>query len=218
MPTPSAFKPLALAALMAAALPAQAALSFFTSAASFLAAVSATGVDTFEEASAGGSHASPFNRTAGVYNYQAAATGGFFGSGSGSASALSTDVTGTPITLGSFSASIAAIGGNFYATDINGDFFSGSLQVVATDALGAISSQMVNASSLSVDSFIGFLSTSTLVSLVITPMLSDRFASVDNLTLGQAAPIPEPATVLMMAAGLLALHRSTRGRRVTRQD
>jgi PEP-CTERM motif len=198
--------------LWAAALPAQAALTVYTSVASFQAAISAAGTDTFEEASAGGSHASPFARSAGAYSYQATATGGFYGSGTGAASALSTDTSGTAITLSGFSGSIAAIGANVYGTDINGLFYSGNLQVTATDALGAVSLQVVTPSDLSTGSFIGFVSTSTLVSLLVAPAAGDRFASIDNLTLGQPAPapIPEPATVLMMAAGLLALRHAAR--------
>ncbi|WP_414858682.1 PEP-CTERM sorting domain-containing protein [Paucibacter sp. TC2R-5] len=43
------------------------------------------------------------------------------------------------------------------------------------------------------------------------------FRGIDNLTLGQVAPIPEPSSVVMMAAGLLALRRATRGRSVAPQ-
>jgi hypothetical protein len=203
----------ALTAALTATLPAHAALSFFTSSASFLAAVGSTGTDTFEVASAGGAHASPFNRTAGVYSYRATAAGGFFGSGAGADAALSTDSSGTAIGLASFAASIGAIGANIYATDVNGVFYSGSLQVVATDFLGATLTQTLSPTAIGTGSFLGFVSTSTIVSLTVTPVLGDRFASIDNLVLGQAvSPVPEPSGVLVMVAGLLVLGCAARGR------
>lgn len=217
MPNCLSIQTVALVAALAATFPAQAALTVFTSTASFLAAISSTGTDTFEEASAGGENPSPFNRAAGSYTYKATATGGFYGSGSGSDAALSTNSSGIPVSFGSFSSSIAAIGANIFATDINGNFYTGSLTVLATDSLGATSSQTLAPTDVGTGSFIGFISNSTIVSLLVTPVLTDRFASIDNLTLGQIAPIPEPASMVMMAAGLLALRRATRGRSLAPQ-
>src|SRR4051794_6649745 len=194
-------KRLACAALMIIAGGSQAALTVFTSQASFLGAVTSPGVDAFNGFSTTQATPSPMNRAAGPYTYVAAASDGFFGAGSVANPSLSTNTASDQITFSGFGGGVSAIGGNFFGTDVNGAFLSGgTITLRATDSFGAISTQnVVNAG---VTSFLGFVSTGTLTSLVVSavqPVNSFTWPTIDNLTLAQAAgPIPEPETYAIM--------------------
>jgi hypothetical protein len=123
---------------------------------------------------------------------------------------LSTNNVTDKITFSTFTGgTIRAIGGNFFGSDINGAYFSGDVTLVATDSLGATSTQTITAATLT--SFMGFASTGTITSLVVsTP--GTVFPTVDNLVLAQAAVVPEVGTWALMLAGLGTLGAVTRRR------
>ena len=167
--------------------------------------MSSPGVDTFNDISITTFTPSPLSRVAGPYTYTAAASTGFLGSGTAADHWLSTNTAADPITFSGFTGGVSAIGGNFVRTDVNGAFLTGTIRLTATDSFGAMSTQnIVNAG---ITSFLGFVSTGALTSLVVSavqPGSTLVWPSVNNLTLAQAvsAPIPEPETYAMMLAGL----------------
>ena len=195
-------KPLAVAALLAVAGSAQATITVFTSQASFLAAVSAPGVDTYNDLALT-SVPSPITRNAGVYGYTGTvSTTSFFNAGTTADVWLSTNTATDTITFNGFTGGVAAAGGNFFGSDINGAFASGNLTLTATDASGTVTQTITNATTTG---FLGFVSSGTLTSITITsvqPVSGFLWPTVNNLTLGVAAPIPEAQTYAMMLAGL----------------
>src|SRR5688572_25825170 len=126
-----ALRALAMAALLVGSGASQAALTVYTSQAAFLAAVSAPGTDTYTGFSVLNSTPSPMTRSAGSYQYTAAAeTSSFFGAGTTGNPWLSTNEAADSIMFNSFTGGAQAIGGNFFGSDINGIFSSGSVTVV----------------------------------------------------------------------------------------
>ena len=203
------------AALGAVSTASHAALTAFTTSASFAVATLASATDAFNLLPID-FIASPSNRTIGPYSYVASAPGGLFGAGSAANPWLSTNLSGATLTFGSFGGGVSAIGGSFFGSDIAGGFLAGqSLTLTATDSVGASLTQTINGATQT--SFLGFASTGTLVSLAVSIASPNAFASVDNLVLAQAAPIPEPETYAMLLAGLATLAtigRRRRGRHV----
>lgn len=199
------------AALGAVSSTSHAALTAFTTPASFAAATMAPATDTFNLLPID-FIASPSSRTSGPYSYVASAPGGLFGAGSAANPWLSTNLSGTTLTFGSFGGGVSAIGGSFFGSDIAGAFLAGqNLTLTAMDSVGASLTQTINNSIQT--SFLGFASTGTLVSLAVSIANPNAFASVDNLVLAQTAPIPEPETYAMLLAGLATLAIVGRRRR-----
>jgi len=199
------------AALGAVSSTSHAALTAFSTPASFAAATMAPATDTFNLLPID-FIASPSSRTSGPYSYVASAPGGLFGAGSAANPWLSTNLSGTTLTFGSFGGGVSAIGGSFFGSDIAGAFLAGqNLTLTAMDSVGASLTQTINNSIQT--SFLGFASTGTLVSLAVSIANPNAFASVDNLVLAQTAPIPEPETYAMLLAGLATLAIVGRRRR-----
>ena len=214
--TTSFLKPLGLAALLAVASTSQAAITVYTSQASFAAATSAPGVDTYTGLSITEATPSPLTRSAGAYAYTAtASTTSFFGAGTTTNPWLSTNTATDTVTLSSFSTGVQAVGGNFFGSDLSGLFKTGNITLTATDAFGSVTQTIVGAS---VSSFLGFVSTSAMTSLTVAsmqPTAGFLWPTLDNLTLAKnaVAPIPEPETYALMLAGLAATAFVARRRR-----
>ena len=209
---------MAVAALVAVSGVSHAALTVYTSAASFAAATTAPGVDTYTGFSITGSTPSPITRSAGAYSYTAAAsTSSFFGAGSVANPWLSTNNATDSITFSGFSAGVNAIGGNFFGSDISGLFAAGNITLTAIDGVG--STQTFTILGATTSSFLGFVSsTSSMTSLVVSAVqgVDPLWPTVDNLTLARAAAvpaIPEPETYALMLAGLGLLGFIARRRR-----
>jgi hypothetical protein len=203
MRTSALLKPVAIAALVVAAGSSQAALSVFNTLASFQAAVGLSGTDTFAGFSISGVTPSPINRSAGAFTYSATATpGGFYGGGTFADPFLSTNRAGDSIVI-TPQAGIAGIAGNIFGSDISGAFAAGPITYAVLDSLGGTATGTVNATSITANSFFGFVSDGTIVSITLTGFdtgTSALWPSIDNLSL--AAPIPEPGTYALMLGGL----------------
>ena len=199
---------LAFACMVIVSPVAHADITVFTTEASFLAAVTAPGVDTFTGFSTTAVTNSPITRAAGPYTYNASSATGFFGVGTVADPALSTNTDTDAITFFNLSGGASAIGGTFFGSDLQGNFVASAVVLTATDMLGAISTQTFVATPTS---FIGFVSTGAIATLVFSTSMPGNFvfAAVDNLVIAlaqaQVTPVPEPGTWTLLLAGLAAL-------------
>lgn len=204
---------------------AQAAITVYTTQASYLAAISNPGIDTFESLSITGLTASPITRTAGSYGYTAAAANGFFGAGSSSDHWLSTNFATDAINFSGFTGGVRGVGGQFFGSDLDGTFISvPSITLTATDASGTTTRSITNPTTTS---FLGFVSTTGILTFSIASPTVDPvngpfyFPTANNLTLGGAAvtpAVPEPASWAMIILGMGAVGGvlRRRGKVVTR--
>jgi hypothetical protein len=187
---------------------ASAALSVYTTAASFDAASVFAATDGFGDTS-GEFIASPSRRVAGSYRYTVSSPLGLFGGGTSANPWLTTNLAGDTMTFSGFAGGVSAIGGSFFGSDDFGTFLAGqSVTLTATDSFGAIYVQSMT--DVTQTSFVGFVSNGTLVSLALDIGNPRWFASVDNLVLA-AVPESEPYAVLLV--GLCAVSVYARRRR-----
>jgi PEP-CTERM motif len=191
--------------------------TLYTSAASFAAATTAPGVDTYTGFSITSSTPSPITRNAGAYTYTATAeTTTFFGAGTTANPWLSTNTATDSITFSNFIGGVTAIGGNFFGSDISGLFAAGDITLTATDSTGSTTFTITGAT---VNSFAGFVSSTTgftsLVVRSVQPASGFLWPTVDNLTLAKTlvTAVPEPETYALMLAGLGVLGFVARRRR-----
>ncbi|CAN5819738.1 hypothetical protein BH11PLA1_BH11PLA1_23130 [soil metagenome] len=183
-------------------------ITIYTSQAAFNAATTAQGVDTFTGFSISGTTPSPISRNAGAYSYQAAcSTSSFFGAGTVANPWLSTNVAADTVTFSAFSASISAIGGNFFGSNSAGSFAAGDVALTVTDGDGTVSQSIIGAT---VTSFLGFVSTNTITSMTLASVAvpgSVLWPTADNLVLAQAIPAPSCGLALLGVAGMVARRR-----------
>ena len=182
------------ASIAAASLPARALVITYTDRDAFLAALSSSSTDNYNDLSSG-NVTTPLNRTITGYTYNATATGGLFADTVNGSMVLSTDYPDTALTLNFTAGAPTAVGGYFFNTDIN---FNVVNSVITVTAYPGASAQSVLTGSAT--NFFGWLDDSgtPFTSLVIAPS-SGFYPTVDNLVLGQAAPaaqVPGPLPVL----------------------
>jgi len=230
MTTSLSFKPaLLLAALLSVIAPAQAAFSIFGDATSFRSATTAPGVDNFFGVPQDQAALNPMNRRTllgETYRYQASATeSSLIGAGTADEIWLTANVAADVITFSHFSPNVTAFGGYFFGTDFNGQYQSGDVTLVVTDASGLTVGQTLTGPTL--DSFVGFVSSGP--AIVSVSLYAQALPSGDALwptaravMLAQVAPgallqtvssVPEPASAALMLAGLTGLAMLARRRR-----
>lgn len=206
---------LVFAALCIASASADAALTSYSTQASFLAAVSAPATDTFNEQPLGGP-IFPYVASAGAYGYTADAQfDGIYFAGTATDVLLSTNSPAEYVLFYDFITPVFGIAGQFFGTDFNGDVLAGlSVTLQAFDGVDTLTRNLTNTNA---SSFMGFVSDRPLVNfavLVAQPALGEAYSTVNNLTLGLAATVPEPAAYAMWLAGLAACGWFARQRRV----
>lgn len=157
----------------------------------FEALASAIAVDGFGDVSLTGSTASPQSRAIPPYSYaaDAAPAGSFFGAGTSADPWLSSNTATDTLSFGTFQPVVSAIGGQFFVSNINGGFAAGSIVLQVVDSLGDTETLTVGAESP--NSFVGFVTNGTIVSLAVTSVQPDSgflWPTVDNLRLGVVSP------------------------------
>jgi hypothetical protein len=201
---PLSLKTLSLAVLLFTAAAAQADVTVYTDRAAFLAALSASGTDTFNDLTLS-EIGTPLNRTAGAYSYQASAgpVSDFWPAGSAADVWLATQVANDTITFASFSAGVRAFGGNFFGSDIAGVFTPGRTMVLtATDGTTA---RTVNLYDTTTATFLGFISSDPLASVTLHSdglPGSVYWATANDVAMGMVSQVPEPGSYGMLLAGL----------------
>jgi PEP-CTERM motif len=215
MPNQFTLARFALVLMLAVSGTAQAAITVYKTQALYLAAVSAVGVDTYDDLNPTGPLATPQTRTAGTYVYTASAGPDreFFPAGTlGGDVWLSTSRNTDSITFSGFSSDVRGFGGFFFTTDDTGALTASpaTINFSATDASGSEPERLTDPTP---SSFLGFVSTGAFSSVKLWVGVEGTgvfnvFASVNDLTLGAAAvapPVPEPETYALMLGGLALL-------------
>ena len=181
----------------------QANTQIYTSQSNFLAAVNISGTDNFSDITFSSELASPLTRNAGTYTYSASTISAFFGAGSASDPWLSTDDATSSIYFDGFSGGVTAIGGNFFGSNIDGNFEPGDVTVTIFNLSESVTWTIADASPTS---FLGFTSLVPITSLVLRAEQPATllWPTVDNLTFAVAV-VPEPDSCVLMLAGLAIL-------------
>jgi hypothetical protein len=161
---------------------------------------------SFLDAIEGGAYVETFNRLdssvepssfSGLgYSYNMSAPGGLYASSTD----VGTNLPEETLTINFTGGTVSAVGGQFYATDINPDFLPEAITITLGDG------SFVTYAPASKTSFVGFTSSMAITSLKVefADVWLGRYATVDNLTVG-AALVPEPGQWALLAAGLAAL-------------
>ncbi|WP_295998162.1 PEP-CTERM sorting domain-containing protein [Rugamonas sp.] len=208
----------ASAVMLLAATAAHAELTVYTSQASYQSAVGKSGVDTFNDLDIDERYDSPMARTAGGYDYSVGAGPKnqhmYPGGDDDGDWWLTTSNDGDGLTFSKFGQKIVGTGGFFFTSDMGGYSEPGfSVLVTGVDSTGATLSYEVKNSQ--VNSFLGFVSTASMVSLTVSSIHSDAdyvWPTVDNFELSVAA-VPEPSTYAMLLGGLGLLGVAARRRK-----
>ncbi len=184
----------AAALLLCAAAAAQADITVYTSQADFLAAVQAPGVDTYDDLSII-NYGDSLNRHAGSYTYDVYSDTGLYGAGGGGFDFwLSNNQRNNPIVFSNFSGGVSAFGGNFFGSNVNGEYLVGNLKLTAID--GSVLTYTLSGSTTT--DFLGFVSTTPLSAVVLGTDGGAYWPTANNVVLA----VPEPATYGMLLAGL----------------
>lgn len=201
---------LALAALLACSVSAQAKISFYDSQASYLAAISAPAVDKFDDLPFWAQGPAYMDRTTGEHGYYAWSVAGeganslLYSAGGGSDAWLSTDQASDYLTFGYFTEKVYGIGGFFFGTDANGAYKAGQtirLNVLNLDG----EEELIEVSNTSTSSFFGFVSSSRLDAFQVSAVQPNgefTWVAGNDLTLGSIVAVPEPASYALLMAGL----------------
>ena len=97
---------------------------------------------------------------------------------------------------------ITAVGGEFFLSDVNGNFQSAPVTITMND--GTVETWTPSG----VSSFRGFTSPGVTITSLTVGVAATRFNNIDNLIVGVA--VPEPSGLLLVLGGLLPMFRRRR--------
>ncbi|MES2759804.1 MAG: PEP-CTERM sorting domain-containing protein [Pseudomonadota bacterium] len=212
---PLSLKSLSFAAvLLCAAAAAQADITVYTDRAAFLAALSSSGTDTFDDLIVSQT-STPLLRSAGAFGYRASAgpVSNFWPAGTtGGDVWLAPTVSNDTITFDSFGG-LQAFGGNFFGSDAAGAF-SPNRTVVLTATDGA-ATRTVNLYDTTVATFLGFISTDPLASVSLrtdgVPGGTAYWSTANDVMIGMPVPEAQTYAMLLLGLGLIGFVARSRG-------
>lgn len=195
---------------MSAGGPAKAQVVTYTDRNDFLAALSSSSTDNFNDL--GGFIGSPLSRAIPGYTYDAVAPGDLYADSVNGSIVLSTSIGADTLTFNFITGAPAAVGGYFYNTDTSFAILNRAITVTANP--GSSSQSVVTGSAAN---FFGWIDNSGMpfTSLTIVPGAGapSAYATVDDLILGQADPVSVPGPLPVMgAATAFAFSRRLRSR------
>lgn len=222
---PRLFRAVAAAVLCvsASALPVRAQITVHTTLASWLAAVTGAGLDTFDDLDpVAGYYESPLLRTAGSYAYRVSEPNGLYPAGiPGAPGVRDTWLAGfsglEDLLVDQFTPAAFGVGGEFFLSDDNGALVS-SGEFRITVASGATSWTDVIDVGAVTSSFLGFTATAGITSISLraqdASINNQIFATINNIRIGGApvSAVPEPASLALLLGGGLGLAGVTRRR------
>lgn len=203
---------LALAALLGSASAAQAEMTFYSSQASFQAAISAPVVDRFDDLFWAQGPGSLYREPGAGYGYVVNALkfdgsdySSFYNAGSDADVWLSTDQATDVISFDfNYTDKVYGVGGFFFGTDALGAFQPGqSIKLNALDADGI--EQVVFIENAQPGTFYGFASTSQIRYFEISavqPAGGLTWVAANDLVLGTVSAVPEPSSGALLLGGL----------------
>lgn len=187
-------------ALSALSLSSFAAPTIYTSSAAFLNQVlPGSYTENFDGLSTPPSGPAAFSN--GLFSYTVSAPLDLYASGT----FLGTNQIDDPLTITFTSGNVAAIGANFFATNIADDFQSVQISLLLSD--GTVETFTPTSEA---DSYRGFVADAFITSLTISGPGQSLYAALDNLTVGT---VPEPASFALVGLALAGL-AATKRRRV----
>ncbi len=129
----------------------------------------------------------------GGFSYTISAPGGLYSNGD----FLGTNNANQNLTINFTGAAVTAIGGNFYATNINDVFQSVAMTILLSD--GTSTTFTPN----NANTFRGVTTNIAITSLVLSAAGANTFAGLDNFFVGVSdAVVPEPASIALLGLGL----------------
>jgi hypothetical protein len=210
-----------LSAVMA--VPVQAQITVHTTLASWLAAVTGAGLDTFDDLDPEeGFYTAPLSRTAGAYSYAVDSENGLFPSGIPGAPGvrdtwLSNFFFEDEVVVRDIAPGPVGVAGNFFLSNEAGNLAStGSFRITVNSGASTWTSVIDVAAATS--SFLGFTAAGGISSISVRAQdaseLNPIFATINDIRIGAipAATVPEPMSVLMLTTGLVGLAATSRRR------
>lgn len=201
------------ACVLTAGTHAHAELMAYSSLSSFSSVLTNQGTDELSDISTSNAE----TRTAGPFSYGIRADSGIRTLAVGSATYIGNNVGHEWLSFST--TSVNAIGGEFFGSDLFGNFKAGGVTFRVIDSRGADEMFTITPTSTNTQSFFGVVSDGFITSFQVHADQGwiPSYLAADNITLGTASAIPEPSSLTLVLAGV-GLMGTVMARRRTKID